>query len=224
MWRILLLSLALHGVLLTLLPQALFEGRESTSGAKDVQALLVTPSAPAAEATPEPIPPAAPTLPQRPPSSHAVPRSSAPLPTVVSTPSASEALSHAEPMPAGVNQGAAVPAAVTARVEPSADGLQEYRLALGREARRFKQEFDRKYDAIERERQRGWQGRVEMTVRAAGGLAPVVALERSSGFPPLDEQALELMGRAVRETAVPPALKGQAFALPVPLEFRISQE
>ena len=105
----------------------------------------------------------------------------------------------------------------------SAEGIRAYRLALGREARRLKLEYNRKYSQLERDLQKGWEGRVEMNVRSDSA-GTTVLLTRSSGHPPLDEQALDLIGRAVHHTTLPESLRGQHFLLPVALEFEINKE
>ena len=141
--------------------------------------------------------------------------------------------SPAETVPAELNVPAAtksLPAMekevpVVAVAALSKEGVRDYRLALGREAHRFKQEFERRYSSLERERRRGWQGRVEMQLQASAlGGVPALALFRSSGHAALDEQALELIGRAVQVTAMPTALRGQDFSLPLIMEFRLENE
>ncbi|MGE5386315.1 MAG: hypothetical protein ACM3SV_10565, partial [Betaproteobacteria bacterium] len=184
MRRIFLLSLALHGILLTLLPGTLFQGRESTSAAKEMQATLVTGTTSAVKAAPErpSTPETKPVTSPRPQTVHREALRNAPA--LPPTAPVSEGSPRAETVVANVSANVATVAPSTmqpSRSEPSPDGLREYRLALGREARRFKQEFDRRYDAMERERQRGWEGRVEMTVHTKTGLAPTVVLARSSG-------------------------------------------
>ncbi|MBS1197961.1 MAG: TonB family protein [Proteobacteria bacterium] len=111
----------------------------------------------------------------------------------------------------------------TGNTGTSAEGLRAYRLALGREARRLKLEYDRKYSQIERDLQKGWEGRVEMNVRT-DSTGTTVLLTRSSGHATLDDQALDLISRAVRHTALPDSLRGQHFLLPVALEFEINKE
>ena len=101
----------------------------------------------------------------------------------------------------------------------SAEGLRTYRLALGREARRLKLEYDRKYSRFEQD----IEGRVEMKVRTNIGGA-IVLLARSSGHAMLDEQAMELIGRAVRQTPLPAALQGRELLLPIALEFQILRQ
>ena len=104
-----------------------------------------------------------------------------------------------------------------------AEGLRTYRLALGREARRLKIEYEHKYSHSERELQNGQEGRVEMNVRIHPAGTTVV-LKRSSGHRNLDEQALELIERAVHQTQLPDSLLGRHFLMPVALDFEIARE
>lgn len=106
---------------------------------------------------------------------------------------------------------------------PPAEGLSAYRLALGREAGRLKMEYDRKYTRLEQEWRAGAEGRVEMNIHMTSA-GPSVSLTRSSGYPRLDEQAMALIEHAVRQTALPDSLRGHSFLLPVALEFEISPE
>jgi|GEM_PF-5752757 len=105
----------------------------------------------------------------------------------------------------------------------SSDGLREYRIALTREARRYKEEYDRKYAEAERGGG-GREGRVELTLRAGGGALPALQLARSSGHVLLDQQALELVGRAVRMTALPVSLRNQGFTMALVMDFRLNDE
>ncbi len=108
-------------------------------------------------------------------------------------------------------------------LEDAPEGLSRYHEALRQEARRLKREYDRKYNQIERARQQGWEGRVEMNVRA-GSDGTTVLLMRSSSHAALDQEALELIDRAVRRTVLPDALRGKPFELTVALEFRLNNE
>lgn len=101
----------------------------------------------------------------------------------------------------------------------SAEGLRTYRLALGRAAKRLKLEYDRKYSRLERD----LEGRVEMNIRS-DATGTRVLLARSSGHSTLDEQALELLGRAVQQTRLPDSLAGRHFEFSVPIEFEIDRQ
>lgn len=149
-----------------------------------------------------------------------------PVPSAITASSTPElaAASESQSAPAVLpSPTTAMPPLAVATV--SADGLREYRVALARAASRFKEEYDRNYSALERERRRGWEGRVEMTVRAMalGGVSRVT-LARSSGHSVLDEQAQELIGRAVQATPLPGSLRGQTFSLSVVLDFRLEND
>ena len=100
-------------------------------------------------------------------------------------------------------------------VEANAEGLREYRLNLGRAAAPYKN-----YPVAARDR--GWEGVVVVQLRALPGTAlPVVAIGRSSGHGALDEQALEMIRRAVEVAALPDSLRGHAFGLELPIQYSL---
>lgn len=98
-------------------------------------------------------------------------------------------------------------------VDPEA--LRGYRLALAREARRFR--------VYPREAVRaGWEGTVEVQVKFPGGaMPPAVTLAKSSGHALLDEAALTMLGAALPLAPVPEALRGGEFALSLPVVFEL---
>lgn len=99
----------------------------------------------------------------------------------------------------------------------SQDGLREYRLNLGREARRYK-----RYPALARER--GQEGVVVLVISTTAGVAmPQVSLSRSSGHALLDNQALEMAILAVRFANLPQSLHGRDFALDLPVRFLLEE-
>lgn len=99
--------------------------------------------------------------------------------------------------------------------ELSADGLRQYRLALARESRRFK-----RYPEMARES--GWQGVVSVLIEvAAVGGGHEVSLAQGSGYEVLDQQALEMVGQAVRVAALPESLKGKGFRLSLPVRYAL---
>lgn len=101
--------------------------------------------------------------------------------------------------------------------EANPDGIRQYRLNLAREARRFKS-----YPGVARER--GWEGDVVIVVNTvAGAELPQVALGQSSGRALLDEAAINLVGQAVRNAAIPDSLRGRSFALTLPIQFRLDE-
>jgi protein TonB len=70
-------------------------------------------------------------------------------------------------------------------------------------------------------RERGWQGTVRVRLRfLPGGSLGQVEVVDSSGFPLLDEHAVQ-MARAAELPRVPNALLAEAFELDVPIRFRL---
>lgn len=125
---------------------------------------------------------------------------------------APQGMAAAAPVPAIMAEAA--PASAGAQpAQISAEGLRLYRLQLAREARRFKH-------YPQQAREHGWEGTSEVTVNASSALSvPTVALTRSSGYAVLDEQALEMIGQAVRLVALPELLRGRDFRMPIPVRF-----
>lgn len=116
--------------------------------------------------------------------------------------------------------GVAAPAAATgsAAGQPGtveASLLAAYRQALVQAALGYK-----RYPPLARER--GWEGTVELTVvLLPRHPAPVLRVSRGSGVALLDDQALEMMSRAVRRLPVPEALQSARAQLIVPIRFRL---
>ena len=98
-----------------------------------------------------------------------------------------------------------------------ADGLRVYRLALAREAKRYKRYPAQAIEA-------GWTGTVEVRVSVPGvaGIGgPVPEMTKSSGHAVLDAAALDMLRLALPETAVPTPLRGQTFTVNLPLVFEL---
>lgn len=101
-------------------------------------------------------------------------------------------------------------------LDPNA--IRRYRLALASAARRFKV-----YPRLAQER--GWVGTAEIRVTVfADPRPPQVELAKSSGFAVLDNQACEMLARAVQHTALPEALSGREFSEVLPVKFDLSSE
>ena len=106
------------------------------------------------------------------------------------------------------------PAAVAVD-SPSQESIARYRLDLAREARRFK-----RYPPLAR--QRGWEGIVVISIVAVpGGIGPNIAVDRSSGFDLLDEEALAMVIRAVQTSPPPDGLAGKRFAIALPIHYSL---
>lgn len=115
------------------------------------------------------------------------------------------------------NLAPALPAALPATPGLDAEGLRGFRLALAREARRYKQ-----YPAQAIET--GWQGTVEVEVAIrAGGVAKDARLARTSGHSLLDSVAVDMITRALATTAVPAVLRDQDFLMTLPVMFELPQ-
>ncbi len=100
----------------------------------------------------------------------------------------------------------------------SANEIRQYRTSLAISAKPFK-----RYPPLARER--GWEGDVEVVLdfrRLRPG--PEVSVASSSGWTVLDDQALEMIRRAVRVTDLPASLKGQDFRVLVPITFSLNDE
>lgn len=100
------------------------------------------------------------------------------------------------------------------------NALPDYRLTLARAAKGF-----RRYPSLARER--GWEGvvRVQLSWRAGiSGISGVtVSVEESCGHGILDEQAQEMLRRAVVQAPLPPELQGRSFSMVLPVEFSLKQ-
>lgn len=104
------------------------------------------------------------------------------------------------------------PAAV--RVEPAILAAQ-YRAALIAEAGRYK-----RYPRFARDN--GWQGKVDLRL-AIGPDGAIASLQvaRGTGYPVLDQQALEMVRRAQPRTPIPEGLRGRSFSVDVPVIFSL---
>jgi protein TonB len=98
---------------------------------------------------------------------------------------------------------------------PSIDVMRQYGINLARVAGKYK-----KFPV--QARQRGWEGEVGLVVGTSQGLAlPVVSIGKSSGFDELDQAAVDMLRRAVREAVIPAELVGKPFALTLPIRFSL---
>lgn len=156
------------------------------------------------------------------PKPRATPRPQAAVPTVPApapAPAPEPAASRPEP-PAVAEAASPAPAAPLRRdatPPPAWDGatLQQYRTGLITFAKQFK-----RYPAQAMER--GWEGRVEIriTVRPTGAVDSA-RVKTPSGYQILDDQALDMVKRALARTPVPPALLGREFSVDIPVIFEL---
>lgn len=172
-----------------------------------------------------PTPPAATAL-AAPPVEQAPPPAPAPTVPAVSTP----AFAAATPVPAPVTAIApaspgAVPVARRGPPSPAApgaspelaDGLRGYRIAVAREARRFKR-YPSQATAS------GWEGSAEIALQVGPDGRPQPAtLARSSGHEPLDRAALAMIDAGAQRARLPEALRGRSFAVLLPVVFDLNE-
>jgi len=155
--------------------------------------------APAPTPTPTPLP--TPRVEQpAPPVESPQPPAPVPAPPVVAT----------APQPASPSAQPSAPVAAA----PESLSRDEYRLQLIDEARRHK-----RYPPVAREN--NWEGVVGISIAVAAGGRPTVTLKSSSGYEVIDRQALDMFRQAARAVPVPPALRGNAFALDLRIRYAL---
>jgi TonB family protein len=117
------------------------------------------------------------------------------------------------PSPAAAAPPAAAPAAPL--VDPAAerDRFREDLIARAEQLQRYPKK------AVDE----GWTGRVTVRVEMAeNGSVAAVRVRSSSGNPLLDAVAVETFGAAAAQVGVPPALRGKAFAVEVPMLYKFT--
>lgn len=69
-----------------------------------------------------------------------------------------------------------------------------------------------------------WQGRAEVRVAVgADGTIASLGLRSGSGYEILDRQALDMIGKAASQVALPEALRGREFTLDIPVIFSLRE-
>lgn len=97
---------------------------------------------------------------------------------------------------------------------PDAAGLRLYRLALASEARQL-----RRYP--EAARREGMAGTAEVRISVGAGTLRKTELARSSGHAVLDSAALDMLRAAAVRALLPDSLRGQEFAVLLPVVFEV---
>jgi protein TonB len=217
-------SAALHALLLLNLPA--WREAAPTPPERPLVARLVEPAPPAPAARPVAPPPPVVQKPQppkpRPPKPLArpkptpVPRAVTPLPSPPPAPPESEErpaeppAATAPPPPAQSAAVAAPPVASMAPARPTPDpasALAGFREEIRQVAGRYK-----RYPRVALDN--GWTGDVVVLIDIApGGSVSSIRIKTSSGYEVLDEQALEMFGKAVPQVPVPSELRGRAFTV-----------
>jgi len=212
-------SIALHAGVLIAFPEL----RSRPASSPIVLTATLTP-APAHEATPAPEKQARAEPPRPRPKPRPVARPE-PRPEIARPAPAPEpepAREASPPPEAPAPQIAAAAPSAPASAEPSApavvwDGatLQQYRTGLIAFAKQYK-----RYPVQAMER--GWEGRVEIriTVLPTGAIESA-RVKTPSGYRILDDQALDMVKRALARSPVPPALVGRQFSIDIPVIFEL---
>jgi protein TonB len=127
-----------------------------------------------------------------------------------------------EPRADAPNAPAALPQVATQPPQPAAEApdagtLAQYRLALISAAKRFK-----RYPRVALDN--NWQGRVEIRIVVdTTGAISALSVRSGAGHAPLDQQALEMIGRAKEIALIPPALRGKEFSVDIPVVFSLRE-
>lgn len=217
----LLASLALHGLVLLLLPM-LREAQPSRFAPPPLTAHFAKPKPPPEPPKAEPPPLPVPRTATRAPRPAPVP--AAPQAPIIAVEPAKQALESAPVVAAAPPQPAPPPAAARLEPPPAAaagpdpGSVARFRLELMEIARRYK-----RYPRIAQES--NWEGRVELRiVFAESGAMTAVTVKKSAGRAVLDEEAQAMIRSAQAQAALPPALRGRAFTLEIPVEFSLKDE
>ena len=236
--RALAASIVAHALILSLVPSRIDKPARRPSAPPPLVAHLIQPRPPPAPA-PEPVENRVrPEAPRKPPaveraqSIEAAPAAPAAVPAPVAAvpPPAGDSSRATDPAPAPIS--APTPAPV-ARVEPAppiqpaappaadfADPatLGQYRIAIISAARRYK-----RYPRLAIDN--NWEGQAEirMVIGIDGNIASI-SIKSRSGFEVLDQQALDMIRKAMPLTPIPPALRGKGFTVDVPVVFSLKEE
>jgi TonB family protein len=138
-------------------------------------------------------------------------------PVVAAPPAAPAPLAPAAPVAVtvvrGDSQATAQPAA-----GPDPGTVARYRLELMDIARRYK-----RYPRIAQDN--NWEGRVELRIAfAENGSITSLTVKKGTGRVVLDEEAQSMIRSAQPRATIPPALRGKAFVLEIPVDFALKEE
>jgi protein TonB len=215
----LLASLVLHLLVLYALPMLKEAARMALPPLRARLAKPAPPAPPQAETPPpQPQPHAAAKTP-RPAPVRAVP----PAPVLAVEPARQAAESApvvpaARPQPAPPPPAARPEPAPAAAAGPDPGSVARFRLELMDIARRTK-----RYPRIAQDN--NWEGRVELRIAfGESGAMSSLAVRKGSGHAVLDEEAQAMIRRAQAQASLPPALRGRAFTLEIPVDFFLREE
>ena len=195
----LLVSLALHALILLFL-SSMGEFSQARVAPPPLIAHLAKPKPPLVE--PQPRLPLTRTVPKAKPQTRPPPVA-APAPDLAA-PARRVVSAEIQPAPAAASG-------------PDAASVARFRLELMEIATRYEH-----YPSIAREN--GWEGRVELWIAfAESGAIASMSVKKGSGRAVLDEEAQAMFRSAQPHAAIPPALRGRAFALETAVIFRLKK-
>jgi len=222
----LLASLVLHALVLYALPVL----KESIRApAHRLTAHLVKPAPEPAKAEAPPPRPLPPPSPRPAPVAKAVQQNAAPAPVLSAEPAqrtlAVEPVPALPGAPAVAPQASLVPAESSPGAAPGAaasgpdpGSVARFRLELMEIARRYK-----RYPRIAQDN--NWEGRVELRIAIAeNGSIASLTVKKGAGRAALDEAAQSMIRSAQAQAAIPPALRGKAFVLEIPVDYSLKDE
>lgn len=160
-------------------------------------------TAPVPKAEPQPAPVATPMISVAPSKQAPEPAFTVPAPPVAPAPVVQQA------QPARTEPQAAVPASGG----PDAGTVAQFRLELMDLARRYK-----KYPRVAQDN--NWEGRVELRIAIGeDGAISSLTVKKGAGRAVLDEEAQSMIRAAKSKATIPPALRGKAFVIEIPVDF-----
>jgi TonB family protein len=100
---------------------------------------------------------------------------------------------------------------------PDPGTVAQFRLELMEFARRYK-----KYPRIAQDN--NWEGRVELRIAIGeNGAISAITVKKSAGRAVLDDEAQAMIRTATSKAAIPPGLRGKAFAVEIPVDFLLKE-
>ena len=222
-----LASLVLHALILTLL-SSFKEYAHSRAAPPPLTARLAKPKPPPEPEKVEPRPPAPLPSPRPASAPRAAPQVSAPVPAPAAPVLSMEPSRKAEEPAFAVPAAPAQPAVrAEVRSEPapasfSASGpdpasVARYRMELMEIAKRYK-----RYPRIAQDN--NWEGRVELRIAfSESGAMSLLSVKKGAGRAVLDEEAQAMIRSAQPQATIPPALRGKAFTIEIPVDFFLKE-
>lgn len=166
--------------------------------------------APVAKARPQPAAPVrAPTVAPPPPLLSVEPQKQVePAFVVPATPASPMATTDSQP-------GPGTPASPVTGPDPGS--IARFRMEFMDIASRYK-----RYPRIAQDN--NWQGRVELRIAfSETGTISSISVRKGTGRAVLDEEAQAMIRRAQAQVTIPPALRGKAFTLEIPVDFFLKE-